>query len=63
MKENLKKRLDRVEEVTMPAKGRSIHEYSDEELEEIIRKGTGETGELTEDKLLVIMRNARNHNE
>ena len=56
MKENLKTRLDRVEEVTMPAKRKSIHEYSDEELEEIIAEWEAENVGTSTNKLLEIIR-------
>ena len=51
MKENHKKRLDRIEEITMPAKRMCIYCYSDEELEEIIAEWEAEDGVPPPDKL------------
>lgn len=62
MKENLKKRLDRIEEAIMPTKRMTIHCYSDDELEEIITEWEAEEGIAAPDKPLVIIRNSRNRN-
>ena len=59
MKESFKKRIDRIEETTMPTKRMTISCYSDEELEEIIAEWEAEDGVPSPDKPLVIIRKAR----
>jgi hypothetical protein len=63
MKENFKKRIDRIEETIMPTKRMCIHCYSDEELEEIIAEWEAEDGVTPPDKPLVIIRNALNRSQ
>jgi hypothetical protein len=58
MKENLKKRLDRVERIFMPSKPKTIAGCSDEELLSII----GEGPDVSDERLLEIAQGARHQN-
>lgn len=60
MKESFKTRLNRVEQETMPTKRKSIYEYSDEELEQIITDWEAENSETSPDESFIIIRNALN---
>lgn len=70
MRESLKRRLDSIQEIVSPARAKKLHEYSTEELLNIILDGLNATGnngrplavqDLTDEKLMeIIMEGRRN---
>lgn len=60
MKVSFKTRLDRVEQETMLTKRKSIYEYSDEELEQIITDWAAENSQTSPDESFAIIWDALN---